>query len=56
MTSFKETRGSNLRFEDVELYDLVLTSSARLLVLTGDVNYRDNYFMKIEPLEDRVGL
>lgn len=40
--------------KDVQLFDMVLTSSARLLVLTGDVNYRDSYFMKIEPLEEAL--
>lgn len=38
--------------QDVQLFDLVLTSSARLLALTGDVAYRDSYFMKLEPLEE----
>ncbi|CAJ1397772.1 unnamed protein product [Effrenium voratum] len=37
--------------EDVQLYDLVLTSSARFLVLTGDVTHRDMYWSKVEPLE-----
>ena len=44
--------GHHMSVQDVQLFDMVLTSSARLLVLTGDVNYRDSYFMKIEPLED----
>jgi len=38
--------------EDVQLLDLMLTTAARMLVLTGDVSHRDNYFMKIEPLEE----
>ena len=38
--------------QDVQLYDLVLTTSARMLTLTGDVHHRDNYFLKVEPLED----
>ena len=38
----------------MQLFDLVLTSSARLLALTGDVAYRDSYFMKLEPLEEAL--
>lgn len=40
--------------KDVQLLDLMLTTAARMLVLTGDVSHRDNYFMKIEPLEDAL--
>ncbi|CAK8988482.1 unnamed protein product [Durusdinium trenchii] len=46
--------GHHMSVQDVQLFDMVLTSSARLLVLTGDVNYRDSYFMKIEPLEEAL--
>ena len=42
----------SLHLEDVQLLDLMLTTAARMLVLTGDVSHRDNYFMKIEPLEE----
>ena len=38
--------------QDVQLYDLVLTTSARMLTLTGDIHHRDNYFLKVEPLEE----
>ena len=38
--------------QDVQLYDLVLTTSARMLTLTGDILHRDNYFLKVEPLEE----
>ncbi|CAE7227045.1 unnamed protein product [Symbiodinium natans] len=37
--------------KDVLLYDLILTSSARMLALTGDLRWRDEYFLKVEPLE-----
>ncbi|CAE7039855.1 unnamed protein product [Symbiodinium sp. CCMP2456] len=37
--------------KDVLLYDLVLTMSARMLALTGDLRWRDEYFLKVEPLE-----
>eukprot|EP00439_Symbiodinium_sp_Y106_P023212 s5220_g2.t2 len=44
--------------KDVLLYDLVLTMSARMLALTGDLRWRDEYFLKVEPLEvvlDEIG-
>lgn len=40
--------------KDVQLYDLVLTTSARMLTLTGDIHHRDNYFLKVEPLEEAL--
>ena len=39
-------------WKDIQLYDLVLTTSARMLALTGEILHRDNYFLKVEPLEE----
>eukprot|EP00928_Gymnodinium_smaydae_P088079 TRINITY_DN72225_c0_g1_i1.p1 TRINITY_DN72225_c0_g1~~TRINITY_DN72225_c0_g1_i1.p1 ORF type:complete len:551 (+),score=103.56 TRINITY_DN72225_c0_g1_i1:31-1683(+) len=40
--------------KDVLLYDEDLTSSARILSLTGDLSWRDRYNMKIAPLDDAL--
>ena len=36
--------------KDVLLQDLILTSSARLLALSGDLRWRDEYFLNVQPL------